>query len=143
MNALAGLVLDDGDAVAILNVATRYPWHSHPGLPDVLGYLDGAEVRPAASEWQVGHYVAIVGSLTGSHRQLLMCVDTYPSLGAQGSICSRPNAWPRRSTAMAPRPRAGSSWPSPPTDRPGSRAWAANQALAFGYWDNGAPMSAS
>lgn len=34
LNALAELVLDGDGAVAILNIATRYLWHSHPGLPD-------------------------------------------------------------------------------------------------------------
>lgn len=139
LNALAGLVLGDGDAVAILNVATRYLWHSHPGLPDVLGYLDGADVRPAESEWQVGHYVAIVGSLTGSQRQLLMCADTYPSLGAQGVHVQPADCL----AAALNRDGAGTSGGAivavESHRAAGIQAWATDQGLAFGYWDNGAP----
>lgn len=141
LNALAGLVLDGDDAVAILNVATRYLWHSHPGLPDVLGYLDGADVRPAASEWRVGHYVAITGSLTGSQRQLLLCADTYPSLGTQG-VHVQPA---ERLAAALNRDGAETSGGvivAVAADRAaGIQEWAANQGLAFGYWDNGAPTA--
>lgn len=139
LNALAGLVLSAGDAVAILNVATRYLWHSHPGLPDVLGYLDGTDVRPAASEWQVGHYVAIVGSLTGSQRQLLMCADTYPSLGTQG-VHLQPAGCLAAALNRDGAGTSGGAIVAVQTDRaPRIQAWAATQDLAVGFWDNGAP----
>lgn len=142
LNALAGLVLDGDDAVAILNVATRYLWHSHPSLPDVLGYLDGADVRPAASEWDVGHYVAIVGSLTGSQRQLLMCADTYPSLGAQG-VHVQPAGCLAAALNRDGAGTSGGAMVAVPAGRAAEiEAWAADQALAFGYWDNGAPDAA-
>jgi hypothetical protein len=139
LNALAGLVLSVGDAVAILNVATQYLWHSHPALPDVLGYLDGAEVRPAASEWQVGHYVAVVGSLTGSQRQLLMCADTYPSLGTQG-VHLQPAACLAAALNRDGAETSGGAIVAVQTDRaPRIQAWAATQGLSVAFWDNGAP----
>jgi len=139
LNAMAGLVLTAGDAVAILNVATQYLWHSHPALPDVLAYLDGEEVRPAASEWQVGHYVAVAGSLTGSQRQLLMCADTYPSLGAQG-VHLQPADCLAAALNREDAETSGGVIVAVQTDRaPRIQAWAAGEGLSVGFWDNGAP----
>ena len=104
-------------------------------------------MRPAASEWDVGHYVAITGSLTGSQRQLLMCADTYPSLGAQG-VHVQPAECLAAALNRDGAETSGGAIVAVAADRAAEiQAWAANQALAFGYWDNGAPdvapMSAS
>ncbi len=142
LNALAGLVLDGDDAVAILNVATRYLWHSHPDLPDVLGYVDGADVHPAAAEWDVGHYVAIAGSLTGSQRQLLMCADTYPSLGAQGVHLQPAECLAAALNRDGAETSGGAIVAVPSHRAAGIQDWATGQALALSYWDNGAPDAA-
>jgi len=142
VEALADFVLDGGDAVAILNVATRYLWHSHLSLLDLTAYLDGADVSYPGSEWQVGHYVAIVGSLTAdaaSGRQLLLCADTYPSLGAEGlhpQPASRLAAGLNRDGATT----SGGAIVVVPSHRAASvQAWAAEAGVAAGYWDNGVP----
>ena len=139
LNAIAALVLDAGDAVAILNVATRYLWHSHPGLPDVLGYLDGTDVHPAAPEWDVGHYVAITGSLTGSQRQLLLCADTYPSLGTSG-VHLQPAGCLAAALNRDGSETSGGVIVAVAANRAAElEAWALGQGLAVGFWDNGAP----
>jgi hypothetical protein len=142
VEALADFVLDGGDAVAILNVATRHLWHSHLSLLDVTSYLDGADVVYRDSEWQVGHYVAIVGALTAdaaSGRRLLLCADTYPSLGAQG-LHPQPASRLAEGLNRDGATTSGGAIVVVPSDRAALvRAWAAEAGVAVGYWDNGVP----
>ena len=144
VEALADFVLDGGTAVAILNVATRYLWHTHPSMLDVTAYLDGAADDYQNSEWDVGHYVAIVGSLTtgtDGGRRVLLCADTYQSLGAKGlhpQPASRLAAGLNRDGA----PTSGGAIVVVPSHRAASvKAWAAEAGVAGGYWDNGVPDS--
>lgn len=139
VDALADLVLGDDDAVAILNVATQHLWDSHLGVLNVVDYLDGADVRPAGAEWQVGHYVAIVGSLTGSHRRLLMCADTYPSLGTRGMHVQAAGCLAAALNRDG-APTSGGAIVAVRADRAGKvHAWAAGNTLEVDYWDNGVP----
>jgi hypothetical protein len=142
VEALADFVLDGGDAVAILNVATRYLWHSHLSLLDVTAYLDGADDSYPDSEWQVGHFIAITGSLaagTAGGRRVLLCADTYQSLGTQGlhpQPASRLAAGLNRDGAAT----SGGAIVVLPADRVAAvQAWAAEAGLTVGFWDNGVP----
>lgn len=144
VEALADFVLDGGDAVAILNVATRYLWHSHLSLLDVTDYLDGTDLTYPGSEWDVGHYVAMAGSLTADAdadggRRVLLCADTYQSLGAKGlhpQPASRLAAGLNRDGATT----SGGAIVVVPSHRAASvKAWAAEAGVAAGYWDNGVP----
>ena len=123
-------------------MATRYLWHSHLSLLDLTAYLDGTDVTYPDSEWQVGHYVAIVGSLSAavaSGRRLLLCADTYPSLGAAGlhpQPASRLAAGLNRDGAAT----TGGAIVVVPSHRAASvQTWAAEAGVAAGYWDNGVP----
>ncbi len=136
---LADLVLDQPDTVAILNVATRYLWNSHASLPDIAGYLDGARPACAPSEWQVGHYVAIVGSLASDYRRVLLCADTYPSLGAGGVHWQAPDGLAAALRRPAEPTSGGVIVAVPAARETEVRAWAADVALEVGYWDNGVP----
>jgi hypothetical protein len=144
VEALSDFVLDGGPAVAVLNVATHYLWHSHLSLLEVAAYLDGTDVTYPDSEWDVGHYVAIVGSLTAAAaggRRVLLCADTYPSLGSQGlhpQPASRLAAGLNRDGAAT----SGGAIVVVPSHRAASvAAWAAEAGVAAGYWDNGVPDS--
>jgi hypothetical protein len=142
VEALADFVLDGGNAVAILNVATRYLWDSHLSPLDVTTYLDGGDDNYPDSEWQVGHFVAVAGSLAADvigGRRVLLCADTYPSLGVAG-LHPQPAA---RLAAALNRDGAATSGGAiivVPSDRAASvQAWAAEAGVAVGYWDNGVP----
>jgi hypothetical protein len=142
VEALADFVLDGGEAVAILNVATRYLWRSHLSLLDVTAYLDGGDDTYPGSEWDVGHYVAMVGSLAAgaeSGRRLLLCADTYPSLGAEGlhrQPASRLAAGLNRDGAVT----SGGVIVVVPSERAASvESWAAEAGVAIDYWNNGVP----
>jgi hypothetical protein len=139
VNGLTDLVIDTVEAVAILNVATRYLWHSHTGFLDVLDYLSGEEVAPEPSEWQVGHYVAIVGSLVGSHRRLVACADTYPTLGVRGVHVQPPDAIAAALTRADAATTGGAIVVTSARNAPQVMAWVASSKLGVGFWDNGVP----
>jgi hypothetical protein len=142
VEALADFVLDGGDAVVILNVATSYLWHTHLSLFELTAYLDGADVSYPDSEWQVGHYVAIAGALSAdaaSGRRLLLCADTYPSLGTNGlhpQPASRLAAGLNRDGATT---SGGAIVVTPSHCAASVLTWAAEAGVAAGYWDNGVP----
>jgi hypothetical protein len=69
----------------LANVATRFLWGSRAPLVSLLRYLeDGdADLGPDA-DWDVGHFVLLLGVLTGRRGRLVFVADTYSSLGANG-----------------------------------------------------------
>jgi hypothetical protein len=125
------------DAVAVLNVATRYLWNTHVGLVDAADYLDGGEDTRPPSEWQVGHYIGIVGALLGRRRRLVLCADTYPSLGQDGLHVQPAD----RLAAGLTRPQESTSGGAIvviATDEADAvRSWAADRSLIVDLWDNG------
>jgi len=71
-------------ALLIANSATRFLWGGKSEPINVFNYLSGAtEVGPEA-DWNVGHYIGILGWIEGSKRKLAICADTYRSIGWQG-----------------------------------------------------------
>jgi hypothetical protein len=123
--------------VLILNPATRNWWGTHPGPTTVLGFLDGADIEPPASDWDVGHFVCAVGRLVGRKRELCLIADTYPSLGWGGLY---PQPYDRVAGGLARRgmPTAGGAIlvarSSAAREVAGQLAAA---GLDLGLWDNG------
>jgi hypothetical protein len=69
----------------IANSATRFLWGGKPNPAQVLGYLSGQNVLAPAPDWNVGHYIAVVGQAVGSHRKMALCADTYRTIGWHGT----------------------------------------------------------
>jgi hypothetical protein len=68
----------------IANVATRHLWGAAPGTAQVLDYLlDGVSDGPPA-DWDVGHFVCVIGRMSGPGGSLYAVADTYQSLGRGG-----------------------------------------------------------
>jgi hypothetical protein len=68
----------------VANLATRYLWGSRPRTSQLLDYLlDGVQDGPPA-DWDVGHFVCVVGRLHAPGGTLYAVADTYPSLGDGG-----------------------------------------------------------
>lgn len=71
-------------AALIANVATRHLWGASPRAGALLDYLlDGVSEGPPA-DWDVGHFVCVIGRLSGPGGTLYAVADTYPSLGRGG-----------------------------------------------------------
>jgi hypothetical protein len=87
-SALAGL-FDLAGAVprpvtVVANVATRHLWGSGAAAAELLDYLiEGIEEGPPA-DWDVGHFVCLIGRMRGPGGALYGVADTYPSLGGGG-----------------------------------------------------------
>lgn len=68
----------------VANLATRHLWGTHPRADQLLDYLfDGNPAGPAP-DWDVGHFVCVIGCVQGPAGRLYGIADTYPSLGAGG-----------------------------------------------------------
>jgi hypothetical protein len=68
----------------LANVATKDLWCSHATWTELLDYLNTGLDDGPASEWAVGHWIALLGTVTGTKGTLVLVADTYPSLGAVG-----------------------------------------------------------
>lgn len=74
----------DGVVCPIANVATRPLWHSRVGIEATLRYLASGEDDAPSSEWDVGHFVGLMGSVDGPGGSLVVVADTYRSMGVEG-----------------------------------------------------------
>jgi hypothetical protein len=69
---------------AIANVATAPFWHSRASFARALRYLEEGVDEGARSEWQVGHFVGLLGRISGRRGTLVLVADTYRELGSEG-----------------------------------------------------------
>ncbi len=141
-----GLLLDlvgDPDTVVVLNAATRHLWPTHTDLLTWHRYLDGVPVEPGPCEWDVGHFILLVGSYVGSGRRLAVCADTYPSLGSAGI-----HLQPGEGLAAAmnrdddPASTGGAIVLTTPAAAERVRERARAAGLDVSVWDNGTPDAA-
>lgn len=78
-------LVQEPDTAVVLNVATRHLWPTHTDLLTAHAYLDGDPAPSLKSEWDVGHFILLIGSYVGRERRLAVCGDTYPTLGSGGT----------------------------------------------------------
>jgi hypothetical protein len=122
----------------VANLATRYLWGGHPSVGDLLAYLLGGEgsADGPPADWDVGHFVCIVGRVSGPQGSLYVLADTYPALG-QGGVHLQPQE--RLAAALERRdmPAGGVLIVSAAADAERVRAGARELGLEEGVWDNG------
>jgi hypothetical protein len=69
----------------LANVGTRFFWGGRPPLVSLLRYLDDGDAdRGPGADWDVGHFVLVLGVVTGRRGRLAIVADTYRSLGNDG-----------------------------------------------------------
>ncbi|HEY2282174.1 MAG TPA: hypothetical protein VGH60_01335 [Solirubrobacteraceae bacterium] len=129
--------------VALLaNLHTRHLWGSHPSAGELLGYLlDGALAGPAP-DWEVGHFVCIVGRLSGPGGGLYGVADTYPSLGT-GGVHLQPRERLAAAIERREEPAGGLLVLVDVQDAPALRSGAGALGLVEGLWDNGTVVAAT
>ncbi|MEO8969383.1 MAG: hypothetical protein ABI355_17375 [Solirubrobacteraceae bacterium] len=125
---------------AIANLATRHLWGSRTSPATLLGYLiSGDPDLGPPSDWDVGHFVGLLGAVHGPRGTLVIVADTYRSLGWDG-LHLQPV--PRMADALA---RKGSGRPSgvllvaSPDDTPEIERRVRDAGLEVRTWDNGTP----
>ncbi len=120
----------------LANLHTRHLWGSHPRADELLAYLlDGVATGPAP-DWEVGHFVCVVGRLSGPAGSLYGVADTYPSLGA-GGVHLQPRERLAAAIDRREEPAGGVLAVVDVQDAPAARAGAGALGLVEGIWDNG------
>jgi hypothetical protein len=120
----------------VANLATRHLWGSHPRAEELLGYLlDGAQAGPPP-DWDVGHFVCVIGRVRGPGGSLYGVADTYPSLGSRG-VHLQPQERLAAAIERRDMPAGGVIAIVSAEDAPAVRAGARALGLVEDVWDNG------
>jgi hypothetical protein len=120
----------------VANLATRHLWGGHPRAEELLDYLFDGELAGPPPDWDVGHFVCVVGRMRGPGGSLYGVADTYPSLG-HGGVHLQPAE--RLAAALARRegPAGGMVVVVAFGDLLRVRSRAREIELVEGAWDNG------
>ncbi len=120
----------------IANLATRHLWGSHAHAGQLLAYLYDGELLGPPPDWEVGHFVCVVGRVRGPRGSLYGVADTYPSLGA-GGVHLQPAERLAAALARPEGPAGGLAVVLAAADAPHVRGRAGELGLVEGIWDNG------
>jgi hypothetical protein len=122
----------------IANLATRHLWGSHPDPATLVAYLvAGDRDLGPPPDWDVGHFVSLLGAIEGPRGTLVLVADTYRALGWAGL-----HLQPVEGLAHALQ-RTGSGRPSgvifvaSADDRPALGKRIDDAGLKVDIWDNG------
>jgi hypothetical protein len=120
----------------LANLATRHLWGSHSRVDQLLAYLLDGEPAGPPPDWDVGHFVCVIGRVGGPAGSLYGVADTYLSLGTRGV-----HLQPRERLAAAidrrDMPAGGVLVVVDVQDAPAVRSGAGTLGLLEGMWDNG------
>lgn len=120
----------------VANLATSHLWGGAARADQLLDYLLDGEQDGPAPDWDVGHFVCVLGRLRGPGGNLYGVADTYPSLGT-GGVHMQPRerlALALQRPAMAP---GGMIVVVSSEDAAELRSAATELGLLEGVWDNG------
>jgi hypothetical protein len=128
----------------IANLSTRHLWGSRASPAALIGYLTtGDAALGPAPDWDVGHFVGVLGRIHGPRGTLVIVADTYRSLGWDG-LHVQPSE--RMADGLA---RIHSGRPSgivlvaSADDAPALERRIGAAGLQIGTWDNGSPDMAA
>jgi hypothetical protein len=131
------LAAASADSVTLIaNLATCHLWGGRPRADQLLNYLlDGAQDGPPP-DWDVGHFVCVIGRIVGPGGILYAVADTYPSLG-NGGVYLQPQE--RLAPALERRGMAPGGMIAilSPEDARALRSGAGELGLVEAVWDNG------
>ncbi len=120
----------------LANLATRHLWGSHPRAQELLAYLLDGDPSGPPPDWDVGHFVCVLGRVSGPGGSLYGVADTYPSLGA-GGVHLQPRERLAAAIDRRDMPAGGVLVVVDVEDAPAIRSGAEALGLIEGIWDNG------
>jgi len=74
----------DWKAIPICNLRTGHLWGAGLAVEAAIAYLNSQPIAPPPPNWNVGHFLALAGTVQGKSRSLVLVCDTYPMFGWQG-----------------------------------------------------------
>lgn len=120
----------------VANLATRHLWGTHPRAEQLLDYLYDGEQAGPPSDWDVGHFVCVIGRIQGPGGSLYGVSDTYPALG-NGGVYLQPREHLAAAIERREEPAGGMIVVAFAEDAPAVRAGAGTLGLVEDVWDNG------
>jgi len=120
----------------LANLATRHLWGSHPRAEELLAYLLEGAPEGTPPDWDVGHFVCVIGRMGGPGGSLYCVADTYPSLGT-GGVHLQPRERLAAALERREEPAGGMLVIVDVQDATAVRSGAAARGLVEGIWDNG------
>jgi hypothetical protein len=123
----------------VANLATRHLWGGGASAAQLLDYLvDGTDEGPPA-DWDVGHFVCLIGRVRGPGGSLYGVADTYPTLGS-GGVHVQPEDRLALALLRPQMPPGGLVVIASREDAAALRAGAGGLGLSEGAWDNGTAL---
>jgi hypothetical protein len=126
----------DRPVTLVANLATRHLWGTHPRPDQLLAYLFDGEQAGPPPDWDVGHFVCLIGRVRGPAGSLYGVADTYASLGSRG-VHLQPEERLASAVERRDMPAGGMIVIAFAEDAPTVRAGAGALGLLEGAWDNG------
>lgn len=127
------------DGLVIANSATRFLWGSNIDTQQVLATLIDGDATGLAADWNVGHFIGLLGWITGPESDLIICADTYPSLGRRGLHLQPFDAMAASLNRDDSDYSGGILLVVPADVESVVRSLVASLGLAIELWDNGTP----
>lgn len=128
----------DWNAVPLCNIKTGHLWGSRLDLLTAIAYLNGQEMMPPPADWDVGHFVALAGTVVGAERSLVMICDNYPIFGWQGYYLQSAEAI-AQALNRDDGHEGGILLFLATDDKQQAEQQATAQGFLIGAWDNGSP----
>lgn len=120
----------------VANLATGHLWGSRARAPQLLDYLLDGDPAGPPSDWEVGHFVCLIGRVRGPRGSLYAVADTYPSLG-DGGLHLQPEERLAVALERPGMPPGGLIVIASVEDAATVRSGAGALGLNEGAWDNG------
>jgi hypothetical protein len=137
LGGLFGLAAALEQPVALVaNVATRHLWGAGVRVDELLAYLFAGVQDGPPADWDVGHFVCVVGRVRGPGGNLYAVADTYPSLGV-GGVHFQPQERLAKALERPEMTAGGMIVIVSADDAAGVRSGAGPLGLLEGVWDNG------
>lgn len=129
-------------AIPLLNPHTSYFWGANPSLLTIVSYLDSQPISPPPTDWSVGHFNLLIGSVQQAANRLYALLDTYPQFGWQGLHFQPPEALSQSLLRPQQKTQGGLALFVSEEFRSRIEQIITQEELSVSVWDNGSPMTA-
>lgn len=139
LRALLAAAAEAGERASLVaNVGTRFLWPSRTAPAELARYLLDGEDRDLGPEWDVGHFVGLLGTVSGARGTAVVVADTYPQLGVHG-VHVQPMPQLLRAIERPGQHGGGVLLAVPAAVAAQAERRLVAAGASIGLWDNGSP----